>query len=111
MKTFLTLALLVLVILVFVTRSALADEAAAGRGPDEVSRKVMQRWVGDWSGGVAGASNVILPHIANAPDSAKVEWTLDNHFLQGTNLDENGKPVGVWMMRYNPSTKKYQVFF
>jgi hypothetical protein len=47
--------------------------------------------------------------LALAPVRAKVEWTLDNHFLHGTNFANGDKPVGVWLMRYSPKTRKYQV--
>ena len=78
---------------------------------DEASRRVMERWVGDWSGGVAGAADAVVPHIAATPDHAKVEWTLDNRFLRGTNFAKGDAPVGIWLMRYSPKSRKYQVWF
>jgi hypothetical protein len=100
---------LALILSLALTHVAHAQGAAAS--PDEASRNVMQHWSGNWTGGVAGASDVVVPHIATVPDHAKVEWTLGNHYLQGVNFDKDNKPVGVWLMRYNPKSKKYQVWF
>jgi hypothetical protein len=108
MKTSIAVALIGSLVIGFAVRS---QEAISARAADDGSRKVLQHWVGDWTGGVAGAANVTVPHMAHVPDHAKVAWTLDEQFLQGTNMDKDGKPVGVWLMRYNPSSKKYQVWF
>lgn len=97
----------ILVSMVVLSVCMLASPAFA----DEASHQVMDHWVGDWKGGVAGAPKGSLAHIAATPDHAQVVWTLDNHFLQGINSDASGKPVGVWMMHFNPKTSKYQVWF
>lgn len=90
--------------------SAFAQQAASA-GTDEAARRVMEHWVGEWSGGVAGDSDAAVPHIAATPDRAKVAWTLDNHFLRGTNFVKGDNPVGEWLMRYSTKTRKYQVWF
>ena len=87
------------------------SQQAASAGTDEASRRVMEHWVGEWTGGVAGAADAAVPHIAATPDHAKVEWTLDNHFLRGTNYAKGDKSVGEWLMRYSPKSRKYQVWF
>jgi hypothetical protein len=107
MKTPLAIALLMTLVSI---RTTLSQQATSPVN-DEASRRVMEHWVGEWSGGVAGAADVAVPHIAATPDHAKVEWTLDNHFLRGTNLAKGDKPVGIWLMRYSPKTRKYQVWF
>ena len=83
---------------------ALTNTAAA----DDTSHAVMERWIGQWTGGVAGAAP---SHFVATPDHAEVVWTLDGHFLQGTNFDAAGKPVGVWMMHYEPNFNEYLVYF
>lgn len=88
-----------------------AQVVTVDQAAEEASRKVMQHWVGNWTGGVAGAADTVVPHIAAVPDHAKVEWTLDHHFLHGTNLDKDNKPVGIWLMRHIPRTDKYAVYF
>ena len=45
-----------------------------------------------------GAADAAVPHIAATPDHAKVEWTLDNHFLRGTKFAKGDQPVGMWLM-------------
>jgi hypothetical protein len=105
------LLVLSLVVLLASTRFGHAQVAQADRAAGETSQKVMQHWEGEWTGGVAGAADVAVPHIATVPDRAEVMWTLDNRFLHGTNLDKENKPVGIWLMRYNPKTYKYQVWF
>jgi hypothetical protein len=107
MKNSLRLALLMMSILV---PCALAQQATSPAA-DSASRRVMEHWVGEWSGGVAGAADAVVPHIGATPDHATVEWTLDNHFLRGTNFAKGDKPVGIWLMRYSPKTSKYQVWY
>ena len=80
----------------------LAATALAADSPHDV----INRWTGSWTGGVAGAD----VHIASAPNQMESAWTLDNHFIQGTN-SAAGKPVGVWLMRYNDKSSKYEVYF
>jgi hypothetical protein len=110
MKITLALSFVVLLISTQISISH-AQVVTSDRAADDTSRKVMQHWVGNWTGGVASAADTTVPHIATVPDHAEVEWTLDNHFLHGTNLDKENKPVGIWLMRYNPKTDKYQVSF
>ena len=84
--------------------AALANIAAA----DETSHAVMEHWVGKWTGGIAGAAP---GHFTATPDHAEVVWTLDDNSVQGTNFDAAGKPVGVWMMHYEPNYDEYLVYF
>jgi hypothetical protein len=107
MKMPLTIALLLTLVSIQTTHAQQTTTAA----PDQASRRVMEHWVGEWSGGVAGAADVATPHIAATPDHAKVEWTLDNRFLRGTNFARGDKQVGIWLMRYSPKTQKYKVWF
>lgn len=86
---------------------ALVSSAMAQESP----HAVLEHWVGDWTGGVAGAAKGTLQHMAATPDHADVKWTLDNKFVQGVNLDAEGKPVGIWMMRYDGGSDSYQVIF
>jgi hypothetical protein len=108
MKISLALALALTLVSV---RIAHSEEGEAARRIDTASQKVMQHWVGDWTGGVAGAADAVVPHMSSVPDHAKVQWTLDNFFLKGMNLDKNNKAVGVWLMRHNAKTDQYQVWF
>src|SRR5262245_15557403 len=101
---------LTLLTTLFSIQRALAQQPTPA-ATDEASRRVMEHWVGEWSGGVAGAADAVVPHIAATPDHAKVAWTLDNHFLRGTNFAKGDQPVGEWLMRYSPKSRKYQVWF
>jgi hypothetical protein len=104
---------LAVALLYILTSAQFAHAQPATKAPaaDKASQKVMRHWVGNWTGGVAGAAESVVPHIGTTPDHAKVEWTLDQHFLQGANLDKDNKPVAIWLMRHDPNTGKYQVWF
>jgi hypothetical protein len=77
----------------------------------EAPQDVLKHWVGAWTGGVAGGSADAPTHFAATPDHAAAAWSLDNHFVQGTNADAAGNTVGVWMMRFDSATARYQVYF
>lgn len=81
---------------------------AASARADEASHKVMDHWVGHWTGGVAGANT---EGVAATPDHADAAWTLDEHFVQGTNSTADGKPIGIWILRHDSKTGKYKVWF
>jgi hypothetical protein len=75
---------------------------------DEASHKVMDRWVGHWTGGVAGANT---EGVAATPDHADAAWTLDDNFVQGTNSTAAGKPIGVWLLHHDSKSGKFKVWF
>ena len=100
------------VLILLLGSPALHSQAPAAAGSEERSgRDVMQHWVGDWTGGVAGAADTKVPHFAHTPDHANAVWTLDEHFVQGTNFNKDGQAVGVWLMRHDPASQKFQVWF
>ena len=75
---------------------------------DEASHKVMDHWVGHWTGGVAGANT---QDRTATPDHADAAWTLDDNFVKGTNSTAAGKPIGIWLMHHDSKSGKYKVWF
>jgi hypothetical protein len=83
--------------------AAFAGTAAA----DQASHDVLSHWIGEWTGGVAGAAN----EIVQSPTQCEAHWALDNHYVQGTNSDATGKPLGIWMLRHDDRSGKFQVWY
>jgi hypothetical protein len=86
--------------------AAFANNAAA----DDTSHEVLAHWVGHWTGGVAGAESKPDGFVGK-PNLADAQWTLDNKYVQGTNSDASGKPIGVWMLHYDDHSGKYEVWY
>jgi hypothetical protein len=82
--------------------AATASTAAA----DEKSHAVMEHWVGDWSGNVAGAAET-----EDTPAHVVAEWMLDDKFIHAVNVDEDGDPVGIWLMHFDEKIGKYHVWY
>jgi hypothetical protein len=84
--------------------------AASSNAHGDSPHEVLGHWIGTWTGGVAGGESGTDGFIGK-PNKAVAEWALDEKFVQGTNSDSSGKPVGIWMLGHNAKAGKYEVWY
>jgi hypothetical protein len=75
---------------------------------DDASHAVMEHWVGSWTGTAVGDD---AAGSTGAPARAEAAWTLGEQFVQGTNYNAAGEPVGVWLMKYDADDNEYDVYY
>jgi hypothetical protein len=95
----------------FVVSLIVTAKAAAQVKPDSPEWKVMNRWVGAWTGETSGEENVLIPHARHLRGDYTAEWVLDGAFVYGRNGDDTGKTAATWMMNYDPVRKAYRLWY